>query len=182
MSRRKFYIEDFFNLETFLYLIPFFVSIIYLIICFTPAIQDMGMDVSDNVFFDGIAEDGWYDFYLANTALEWMEEGVDDINFFLILPVGLLQLALLIVGGVVDLAITFLLIILGVLWVIISIIFQFCCILIIPAAAAIASIILLIVRVREDESPGLVIMSVLSSIFSVICIVFYFVTFFRIYG
>ena len=55
-----------FSLKNVLYFVPLVVAIIYVWISLTPTIHNMGIDLSGNIFWEGL--DGWYDFFLTNTV------------------------------------------------------------------------------------------------------------------
>ena len=165
-----------FSFKNILYFVPLVVAIIYFIFTVTPVIHNMGTDLSENVFWDGI--DGWYNFFLTNTVLGWMEN-LDQVEFLLVLPLAIIELACLLIGVVLDLIMTFILIILGFLWAIILLILDFVGIFIIPGAAALLSVYLL-VTIDRDQNILLIIFSALSSVVSIIGIIYYYIAIFSL--
>ena len=161
-----------FSLKNVLYFVPLVVAIIYVWISLTPTIHNMGIDLSGNIFWEGL--DGWYDFFLTNTVLGWMEN-LDQVEFLLVLPLAIIELACLIIGIVLDLVMSFILIILGFLWAIILLILDFVGIFIIPAAAALFGVYLL-VTIDRDQHILLIIFSTISCVISVIGIILYYIT------
>ena len=166
-----------FSLKTLLYFVPLVVAGIYFWISITPAIHNVGFGSDDNIFWDGL--DGWYNFLLTNTVIGWMEQ-LDTVHPLLFLPLAAIELVCLIIGVVLDLVVSILLIIFGFIWVIIQLIVNIILVLVLPAVVAVGAVVLL-VTIDRDQHILLIIFSALSSVLSVMGVIFYYIAFANVY-